>query len=40
MAMRKVQPALQTSEGRSKPWSGASLVNAFSELAEGEPPTV
>lgn len=34
--MRQLQPALQYSEGRSKPWSGASLVNAFSEKGDGD----
>lgn len=34
--MRALKPALQQSEGRSKPWSGSSLVNAFSEMAEGD----
>jgi hypothetical protein len=36
MALRQVRPALQYSEGRSKPWSGARLVNAFSEKADGD----
>lgn len=34
--MRKLKPALQTSEGRSKPWSGARLVNAFAEQSTGD----
>lgn len=34
--MRQLQPALQYSEGRSKPWSGASLVNCFSEKGDGD----
>lgn len=34
--MRKQQPALQYSEGRSKPWSGAKLVNIFAESSEGD----
>lgn len=34
--MRKLTPALQFSEGRSKPWSGAKLVNCFSESSEGD----
>lgn len=34
--MRKLAPALQYSEGRSKPWSGAKLVNCFSEKADGD----
>lgn len=36
MANRKLQPALQYSEGRSRPWSGAKLINAFSEMADGD----
>lgn len=36
MALRQVKPALQYSEGRSKPWSGAKLVNAFAEKADGD----
>lgn len=32
----RLKPALQYSEGRSKPWSGAVLVNAFAEIAEGD----
>lgn len=36
MVLRKLQPALQQSEGRSKPWSGSRIVNGFSELAEGD----
>lgn len=34
--MRQVKPALQYSDGRSKPWSGASLVNCFCEKADGD----
>lgn len=34
--MRKLQSAVQYSEGRSKPWSGAKLVNCFAEMAEGD----
>ena len=34
--MRQIKPALQYSEGRSKPWSGARLVNAFCEKADGD----
>ena len=34
--MLKQKPALQTSDGRSKPWSGSRLVNAFSEKADGD----
>jgi hypothetical protein len=34
--MQKLKPALQYSEGRSKPWSGARLVNCFSEKADGD----
>jgi len=36
MALRPIKPALQQSEGRSKPWSGASLVNCFCEKADGD----
>lgn len=36
MALRQIKPALQYSEGRSKPWSGATLVNCFSEKADGD----
>jgi hypothetical protein len=32
----KLKPALQQSEGRSKPWSGSTLVNAFAEKADGD----
>ena len=34
--MLKLRPALQYSEGRSKPWSGAKLINCFAEAAEGD----
>lgn len=34
--MLKLKPALQYSEGRSKPWSGAKLVNGFAEKADGD----
>lgn len=34
--MQQLKPALQFSEGRSKPWSGAKLVNAFAEKADGD----
>lgn len=34
--MISLKPALQQSEGRSKPWSGASLVNMFAEGSEGD----
>lgn len=36
MALSQLKPALQYSEGRSKPWSGASLVNCFSEKSDGD----
>lgn len=36
MALRPTKPALQYSEGRSKPWSGAKLVNGFCEKADGD----
>jgi hypothetical protein len=32
----KLKPALQQSEGRSEPWSGSRLVNAFAEKADGD----
>lgn len=31
-----LRPALQYSEGRSKPWSGAKLVNCFAEKSDGD----
>jgi hypothetical protein len=34
--MRPIKPALQSSKGRSKPWGGARLVNAFAEMSEGD----
>lgn len=34
--MRQIGPALQQSQGRSLPWSGASLINAFAEKSEGD----
>lgn len=34
--MRKLKPGLQYSEGRSRPWGGAKLINAFAELADGD----
>lgn len=34
--MRKVSSGLQSSQGRSRAWSGARLVNAFAEMAEGD----
>jgi len=34
--MRQIKPALQHSEGRSKPWSGSTLINCFSEKADGD----
>jgi len=36
MANAQLKPALQYSQGRSPPWSGAELVNMFSEMAEGD----
>lgn len=39
MALRQVKPALQFSQGRSLPWSGASLVNCFAEKADGDKQT-
>jgi hypothetical protein len=34
--MARLRPALQDSEGRSKPWAGSRLVNAFAEQSEGD----
>lgn len=34
--MRRLKPALQSSEGRSKPWAGAKLLNAFAERSDGD----
>lgn len=34
--MRALKPALQTSQGRSRNWSGAVLVNCFAEKADGD----
>lgn len=34
--MLQLKPALQQSEGRSRPWSGSTLVNAFAEKADGD----
>lgn len=39
MALRQLKPALQFSQGRSLPWSGASLVNCFAEKADGDKQT-
>lgn len=36
MVLPALKPALQYSEGRSRPWSGAKLVNYFSERADGD----
>jgi len=36
MALSQLKPALQYSEGRSKPWSGAAVTNCFSEKADGD----
>jgi hypothetical protein len=36
MVLPALKPALQYSEGRSKPWSGAKLINYFSERADGD----
>lgn len=33
---RHIRPALQYSEGRSKVWSGAKLVNAYAESSDGD----
>lgn len=34
--MLKLKPAVQYSEGRSKAWSGARLVNCFAERSDGD----
>ena len=34
--MLQIKPALQFSQGRSLPWSGAQLVNCFAEKADGD----
>lgn len=34
--MNPLKPALQSSSGRSKPWSGARLVNCFAEMSDGD----
>jgi hypothetical protein len=34
--VKKLKPALQDSEGRSAPWSGSRLVNAFPEKSDGD----
>lgn len=34
--MRALGPALQQSQGRSLPWSGSTLINAFAEKADGD----
>jgi hypothetical protein len=36
MMLQQLKPALQYSEGRSRPWSGAKIVNCFSEKADGD----
>jgi len=35
-SLREQKPALQYSDGRSKPWSGARVVNCFCEKADGD----
>lgn len=34
--MASLKPGLQSSKGRSKPWAGSRLVNAFAEVSEGD----
>ena len=34
--VRQAKPALQSSQGRSYNWSGATLVNCFAEKADGD----
>lgn len=34
--MQALKPALQSSKGRSGPWAGSRLINAFAEISEGD----
>lgn len=34
--MAQLKPSLQSSKGRSKPWGGSRLINAFAEQSEGD----
>lgn len=34
--LQQLKPALQYSDGRSRPWSGAKLLNLFAEKADGD----
>lgn len=34
--MAVLKPSLHSSKGRSKPWAGSRLVNAFAEISEGD----
>jgi hypothetical protein len=34
--LNKLKPALESSKGRSEPWAGARLINAFAEMSEGD----
>lgn len=34
--MRQLKPAIQYSEGRTKPWSGARVLNCFAERSDGD----
>lgn len=34
--MAELKPGLQSSKGRSGPWAGSRLVNAFAEISEGD----
>jgi len=36
LPVRQLAPALQQSQGRSLPWSGATLINCFAERSEGD----
>lgn len=34
--MVQLKPALQSTKGRSTPWAGSRLINAFAEISEGD----
>jgi len=36
VALKQLKPALQYSEGRSKPWAGAKIINCFAEKSDGD----
>lgn len=39
MALSILKPALQYSQGRSRPWSGSEIVNCFAEKSDGDKST-